>query len=177
MKKINRKISGIIAVVFLGLSLVGCQNSMVTKSIQEGKDYINNKQYMKAQDALQDALDQDSNNKEANMLMNIVSDYLGAVTHFQDGEYKKAEKELNEIPVEYKDFEIKDDIDNLKSKLTDIESKKQSNDAHIKKAQKFVKANKYKAAEDELKKIDMKTINKDQRGSIIELNKKINSNN
>ncbi len=177
MKKLNRKISGIVAIVFLGLFLVGCQNSMVTKSIEQGKDYINNKQYMKAQDALDNALDQDSNNKEANTLMNIVSNYLDAVVNFKDGEYKKAEKKLNEIPVDYKNLAIKDDIDNLKSKITEMESKKKLNDEYIKKVQKLIKANKYKAAQNELNKINMKTLNKDQRNSVIELNKAINKNN
>ncbi|MGG7078637.1 hypothetical protein [Clostridium sardiniense] len=176
MKILNRKIFIIIGAIVLSLAFVGCGNDMVTKSLNEAKQDINNKDYAKAMDALQIVIDQDSNNKEANDLMQILGNYNGAVIHYKDKEYKAAEKELNEITADYSNLAIKGDIDELKSEIAFQESKTKVVDEYINKATTLVKQKKYKEAEAEIKKIDVNSPSKKQLEKINTLNKTIKEN-
>ncbi len=176
MKILNRKTFLIIGAIILSLAFVGCGNSTVTKALDEAKQDINNKDYAKAMDALEIVIDQDSNNKEANDLTQIVGNYNGALIHYKDKEYKAAEKELNEITADYSNLAIKGDIDELKSEIAFQESKAKVVDKYINNATKLVKQKKYKEAEAEIKKIDVNSPNKKQLEKIDALNKTINEN-
>lgn len=176
MKILNRKTFLIIGAIILSFAFVGCGNSTVTKALDEAKQDINNKDYAKAMDALEIVIDQDSNNKEANDLTQIVGNYNGALIHYKDKEYKAAEKELNEITADYSNIAIKGDIDELKSEIAFQESKAKVVDKYINNATKLVKQKKYKEAEAEIKKIDVNSPNKKQIGKIDALNKTINEN-
>lgn len=176
MKILNKKMFLIIGAIILSLAFVGCGNSTVTKSLDEAKQDINNKDYSKAMDALQIVIDQDSNNKEANDLIQIVGNYNGAVIHYKDKEYTEAEKELNEITADYSNLAIKGDIDELKSEIAFQESKTKVVDGYINKATTLVKQKKYKEAEAEIKKIDVNSPSRKQMAKIYALNNTINEN-
>lgn len=166
MKKSIKVLIGVFCICALTAAFVGCSNNSVTKNINDAKEEINKKDYNKAEDDLQNAIDQDSTNKEANTLMEIVSNYQGAVTHYKDGEYMKAQKELNEIPTEYKDYAIKSDIDNLKHETAFQIDKSKDVNGYIKKAQQLIKENKYDDAENVIQMIDVNSPNKEQKNQI-----------
>lgn len=166
MKKIIRILLGSAFMCVLAIALVGCNNNSVEKNIDAAKQAINNKEYNKAESALQNVIDQDSSNREAKELMNIVSNYEGAVLHYTAGEYKDALKELNEIPAEYKDYKIKDDIDNLKHEVAFQMDKAKDVTGYIKKAKDLIKKNKYDEAEKVIEMIDVNSPNKAQKEEI-----------
>ena len=166
MKNIIRLLLGSAFICTLAISLVGCNNNSISKNIDAAKDFINNKEYNKAESALENVIDQDSSNREAKQLMDIVSNYEGALAHYNAGEYKDAVKELNEIPVEYKDYKIKDDIDNLKHELAFQIDKTKDVNAYIKKAKELIAKNKYDEAEEVIEMIDVNAPNKAQRDEI-----------
>lgn len=176
MKILNKRIFIIIGAIILSLAFVGCGNDVVTKSLNEAKQDINNKDYAKAIDALEIVIDQDSNNKEANNLMQIVGNYNGAIVHYKAREYKAAEKELNEITADYSNLAIKGDIDELKSEIAFQESKTKVVDEYINKATTLIKQKKYKEADAEIKKIDVNSPSKKQLEKINTLNKTIKEN-
>lgn len=176
MRILNRKMFLIIGAIILSLAFVGCGNSEVTKMLDEAKQDINNQDYGKAMDTLEIVIDQDSNNKEANDLIQIVGNYNGALIHYKAGEYEASNKELNEITADYSNLAIKNDIDELKSEIEFQESKTQVVDGYINTATKLVKEKKYKEAEAEIKKIDLNSPNKEQMAKVDALNKIIDEN-
>ncbi|MEG1003887.1 tetratricopeptide repeat protein [Clostridium sp.] len=175
MKKINKSLLAIISILIFSFALFGCDNKMVTKSLGEAKTDINEGDYDKAQDALQNVLDQDSTNKEALNLSDIISGYLGAVDHFNDREYDEAQKEIDKLPKNYIDYGIKDNVENLKNEIVFQKSKTKAVDGFIATAQNLVNDKKYKEAEAEIKKIDVNSPSKAQKEKIDKLNKIISN--
>lgn len=97
--------------------LVGCGNSMVEKSFEKLKSFVENKEYEKAITSLEMILDKDKENEEANKLYEIIDSYQKAKEAFEEEDFEEAEEILDSIDKEYKNYPIKDDIDKLKKDL------------------------------------------------------------
>lgn len=169
----NKKLVGILGASIMAFALMGCGNNQVSDSLNSGKEALNNKQYEKAEDDFEIVLEQDPQNKEARILDQIVDNYLGAKDHFNDGEYREASQELKEIPNEYTDYKIKDDIDNLKNEVDFQMNKTGVVDGYIKKAEELVDQKKYDEAKKEIEKIDVNSPNQKQKEEINDINEDI----
>lgn len=176
MRNFNKKMLAVLTILVFSFALFGCTNSVVKNSLDSAKEDINKGEYNKAQDALQTVLDQDSNNKEAQDLMNIIADYLGAVDHFNSREYDEAQAELDKLPKDYVDCGIKDNVINLQNEIVYQKAKAKAVDGFINTAQKLVDEKKYKEAEAEIKMIDVNSPSKEQIEKINKLNKIIQNN-
>lgn len=174
MRNFNKKMLAVLTILVFSFALFGCTNSVVENSLDSAKEDINKGEYDKAQDALQTVLDQDSNNKEAQDLMNIIGDYLGAVDHFNSREYDAAQAELDKLPKDYVDCGIKDNVVNLQNEIVYQKAKAKAVDGFINTAQKLVNEKKYKEAE--IKMIDVNSPSKEQIEKINKLNKIIQNN-
>lgn len=111
------KILSIVGVLMIGLILVGCENSVVKKSIEQAKTSIESKEYDKALASLQLALDEDKDNEEANNIYSIVDGYQKAKKLVDENKIAEAKEIINGINSDYINYAIKDDIDNLKSQI------------------------------------------------------------
>lgn len=114
----SKKLIYIVFVVLMtGLTLVGCGNNMVKKSIEQAKVLMESKDYEKAILSLEMALDEDSKNKEANKLYNIINGYQDAKLAKEEDNIKEARSILDAIDKEYVNYSIKKDIDSLKQEV------------------------------------------------------------
>lgn len=113
----KKLISIVFAVLMTGLTLVGCGNNMVKKSIEQAKVLMESKEYEKAILSLEMALDEDSKNKEANKLYNIINGYQDAKLAKEEDNIKEASSILDAIDKEYVNYSIKKDIDSLKQEV------------------------------------------------------------
>ena len=114
----SKKLISIVFVVLMtGLTLVGCGNNMVKKSIEQAKVLMESKEYEKAILSLEMALDEDSKNKEANKLYNIINGYQEAKLAKEEDNIKEARSILDAIDKEYVNYSIKKDIDSLKQEV------------------------------------------------------------
>lgn len=113
----KKLISIVFAVLMTGLTLVGCGNNMVKKSIEQAKVLMESKEYEKAILSLEMALDEDSKNKEANKLYNIINGYQEAKLAKEEDNIKEARSILDAIDKEYVNYSIKKDIDILKQEV------------------------------------------------------------
>lgn len=114
----SKKLISIVFVVLMtGFTLVGCGNNMVKKSIEQAKVLMESKEYEKAILSLEMALDEDSKNKEANKLYNIINGYQEAKLAKEEDNIKEARSILDAIDKEYVNYSIKKDIDSLKQEV------------------------------------------------------------
>ena len=107
----------VIIISSVAVFFVGCGNSMVEKSFEKLKSFIENKEYEKAITSLEMILDKDKENEEANRLYEIIDSYQKAKEAFEENDFEEAEEILDSIDKEYKNYPIKDDIDKLKKDL------------------------------------------------------------
>lgn len=111
------KIFSTVGVLMIGLIFVGCGNSVVKKSIEQAKTSIESKEYDKSLASLQLALDEDKENEEANKIYSIVDGYQKAKKLVDENKITEAKEIIEGINSDYISYAIKDDIDNLKSKI------------------------------------------------------------
>ena len=109
----------VIIISSVAVFFVGCGNSMVEKSFEKLKSFIENKEYEKAITSLEMILDKDKENEEANRLYEIIDSYQKAKEAFEENDFEEAEEILDSIDKEYKNYPIKDDIEKLKKDLED----------------------------------------------------------
>ncbi|MBU3221052.1 lysozyme inhibitor LprI family protein [Clostridium algidicarnis] len=114
MKK--KVVISILFMVFV-LGLVGCTNNLSKEAINQGKQALENKEYDKALASFEIALDKDSKNQEASTMKSIINDYLTAKEYLEQAKVEEAEKALKGINSQYSEYLIKDDINNLKTRI------------------------------------------------------------
>ena len=116
-----KKIWIILTLILLVVGLVGCENSVSKKAIEQGKLAMANKEYDKALSSFKLALDEGSNNKEVKRLTTLIDNYKKANDEFDKGNINNANKIMNQIDEETIEDSIKNDIDNLKAKISEKE--------------------------------------------------------
>ena len=161
-----KKIWIILTLILLVLGLVGCENSVSKKAIEQGKLAMANKEYDKALSSFKLALDEGSNNKEVKRLTTLIDNYKKANDEFEKGNINNANKIMNQIDEETIEDSIKNDIDNLKAKI----SEKEKIDKEILHIKELIKDNKYNDAKKSIKEIDIDKLNKKDKNEINELN-------
>ena len=146
----KKLISIVFAVLMTGLTLVGCGNNMVKKSIEQAKVLMESKEYEKAILSLEMALDEDSKNKEANKLYNIINGYQDAKLAKEEDNIKQARSILDSIDKEYVNYSIKKDIDSLKQEVEKHLKETEKVDDLLIKADNLFNKKKYRECKDYL---------------------------
>ncbi|MCC3865666.1 hypothetical protein K0040_15490 [Terrisporobacter petrolearius] len=146
----KKLISIVFAVLMTGLTLVGCGNNMVKKSIEQAKVLMESKEYEKAILSLEMALDEDSKNKEANKLYNIINGYQDAKLAKEEDNIKEASSILDAIDKEYMNYSIKKDIDSLKQEVEKHLKETEKVDDLLIKADNLFNKKKYRECKDYL---------------------------
>lgn len=146
----KKLISIVFAVLMTGLTLVGCGNNMVKKSIEQAKVLMESKEYEKAILSLEMALDEDGKNKEANKLYNIINGYQDAKLAKEEDNIKEASSILDAIDKEYVNYSIKKDIDSLKQEVEKRLKETEKVDDLLIKADNLFNKKKYRECKDYL---------------------------
>ncbi|WP_297714241.1 hypothetical protein [Clostridium sp.] len=165
----------IFMVLVLVLALVGCENSIVKKSIEEAKLSIESKDYDKALTSLQTVLDEDSDNEEGKKLYSIVDSYQKAKKSFEENNVDEAKKLLDEINDEYVNYMIKDDIDALKQQVENKIKEIELIDSNLTKLLGLVDEKKYDEASALFEEINKSSLNDEQKAEANELKTRIDT--
>lgn len=166
-----------VAIMFLSLlmifGLAGCKESVAKKEMEQGKSYVESKEYDKALSSFELVLKDDPDNNEAKTIIDIIKGYKSANDSLAKKDVKGLKSSLEGISSEYSKYRIKDDIDKLKSELETLESNIANNDKSIKSLETLLSEKKYsegKALVDELNKKDLTN---EQVNKVKELSDKI----
>lgn len=109
--------SAITVIVALGLSFMGFKCKEYKYYLGTGIEAIGNKDYVLAAEDLKKASNIYNKNKEVTLLKETILNYNNAKECYDNEEYKLAHKYLCKIPDCYNNYDIKDDIDDLKNSV------------------------------------------------------------
>lgn len=171
MKKIITKI----VLVIFTLTLIGCGNDIVKKSIEQAKTAIENKEYEEALASLELALDEENDNEEAKKLYSIVENYQKVQDLMKENNIDEAKKTLDGINTEYVNYAIKEDIDSLKLQVEEQIKGRDLVNNNLTKLLKLVDEKKYDEANALVEEIHKSTPTKEQKNNVDELKIRIDS--
>lgn len=119
MKKIT-----ILLVAMLSFLLVSCgTNGTSKKAVEEGKIAAASKEYEKARDLFKLAVDEDSKNSEAKLLLDLLNDYIDLTELVNTGEFDKVDELISNIEKNEKMELIKDDFQKTKDSISEAKDK------------------------------------------------------
>lgn len=104
-------------IVALGLSFMGFKCKEYKHYLGTGIEAIEDKNYALAAEDLKKASNIYNKNEEVISLKETVLNYNKAKEHYDNEDYKLAQEYLDKIPDSYNNYEIKDDIDDLKNNI------------------------------------------------------------
>ncbi|MGG7161875.1 hypothetical protein [Clostridium baratii] len=176
MKKELKIILSLCFIIFaINVNVYGCA-SRVNKYIQEGKLALNNAEYSDAMDDFNKALNEDKENNEAKNLRDIIIKYNEAKSLYEENNLEEALKSIESTPKEYEDYNIRNDLGELKDKIRIKLGNKEKVDEEIENAQNLIKNNEYREAKDTLKIIRNKDLTSTQEEKIEDIMGIINKN-
>ncbi|AQM59882.1 tetratricopeptide repeat protein [Clostridium baratii] len=176
MKKELKIILSLCFIIFaINVNVYGC-TSRVNKYIQEGKLALNNAEYSDAMDDFNKALNEDKENNEAKNLRDIIIKYNEAKSLYEENNLEEALKSIESTPKEYEDYNIRNDLGELKDKIRIKLGNKEKVDEEIENAQNLIKNNEYREAKDTLKIIRNKDLTSTQEEKIEDIMGIINKN-
>ena len=109
--------SVITVVAALGLSFMGFKCKEYKYYLGTGIEAIGNKDYALAAEDLKKASNIYNKNEEVTSLKEAVLNYNKAKEQYDNEDYKSAQEYLNKIPDVYNNYDIKDDVDDLKNNI------------------------------------------------------------
>ncbi|WP_338630289.1 hypothetical protein [Clostridium baratii] len=109
--------SVITVIVALGLSFMGVKCKQYRHYLGAGIEAMENKNYAMAAKNLKKASNIYNKNKEVTSLKEAVLNYNKAKEQYDNEDYKSAQEYLNKIPDVYNNYDIKDDVDDLKNNI------------------------------------------------------------
>ncbi|GIM29366.1 hypothetical protein CPJCM30710_20320 [Clostridium polyendosporum] len=160
--------------IFCIVIFTGCSSRLADKAIEQGKLELSNKEYDKAVASFQLALDEDSNNKEAKELKDIIDGYLKAKKAYDNNNLDESKKLVEGINEKYMNLSIKDDIDKLKADIKDAQQTIAEINQSIEKLNILVNDKKYDEAKALSQELNGKHLSDEQRGKLAEIVKRMN---
>lgn len=109
--------SVITVIAALGLSFMGFKCKEYKYYLGTGIEAIGNKDYALAAEDLKKASNIYNKNEEVTSLKEVVLNYNKAKENYDNEDYKSAQEYLNKIPDSYNNYDIKNDIDDLKNNI------------------------------------------------------------
>lgn len=164
MKKSKMILTGVvIATAFLTM---GCG---ADSKLEKGIGYLNEGKYEEASNLFEEILKKDPDNEKAKNLEGILEDYKKAQEEYDKGNLEEAKKVLDEIPENYTELNIKENIDELKktvdSKIKEIEL----NNNTLNKIESLINTDKLTEASNEIKEVKEESFTKEQKESLTKL--------
>lgn len=153
--------------------LFGCGNK-IKEQIDLAKQYLNSGKYNEAKTELNGVLKEDSNNSEAKLLVDIITKFNNAKQDFDKKNFDKANKEISEIPKEYQQYNIKNDIEKLKEDINKRLNEIKEIDKKINDISKSINDGNLDAANKLLNELDKNNLNENQKNKIEDLKKDLN---
>ena len=170
-----KKLTTIILLIFMTLTLSSCGNKVVKKSIEQAKTAIENKNYDKALASLDLALDEDSSNSEAKKLYSIVKPYKDSKKLYGENNFSKSKKVLDKISPDYSNYTIKKDVDNLKTQIKKKIKEIDTINTKISQLESLSKNKNYEKAQTLIKELNKYALDNKQKNKIEKLKTKVNS--
>ena len=159
----------------LVLTLTGCGNSIVKKSLEQANIAIESKDYDKALVALELALDEENDNAEANKLYSILETYQRAKEAVDENKINEAKEILDDIDGRYKNYSIKEDVDSLNNQIEEKTKEVEVTNNNITKLEGLIGEKNYSEAKTLIEEINKGLVNENQQNKINELNSKVDS--
>lgn len=114
----------VLLVAMLSFLLVSCGvNGASKKAVEEGKVATVSKEYEKARDLFKLAVDEDSKNSEAKLLLDLLNDYIDLTALVNTGEFDKTDELVSRIEENEKMELIKDDFQKAKDSIAESKEK------------------------------------------------------
>lgn len=108
----------------LSLFIVGCSaNSTSIKAVEEGKIALVSKEYDKAKDLFKLALNEDSNNSEAESLLDLTINYIDLIAIIENNEFDKVDELISKIENNSELDIIKEQFSEIKNSIVDKKEK------------------------------------------------------
>lgn len=174
MNRLFKKIS-IISIVFLSGILVfsGCSNK-IKKQMDLAINYLNSGKYSEAKKELDGVLKEDSTNSEAKLLTEIINDFETANELFNNRDFNKANEEISKIPKEYVNYNIKNDIEKLKSNVNKSLDEIKEFNSNLDKINKLINDGKLDEAKKEIEDLKNKDVTVDEDKKLNDLTNALN---
>lgn len=116
------KITSLIVVALISISLVGCGNSLSNKAVEQGKLAMASHDYDKALSSFEIAINENTKDEEVKEMHDIIKEYKDAKKYIEREDIENTEKALNDVSDQYKKYAIKDDINELKIELENLKT-------------------------------------------------------
>ena len=162
-----------VLITILTLNLIACSSSS-NKALDKGKELINEGQYEKAVVSLELALDQNSKNKEAKELKDMIENYLEASKSLEEGKIRKAEVKIQNVGEKYNDFpNFKQCVDALKKNIDEKSEYDKDIKSDMEKLEKFIENKNYSDAVLLTKSLDGRVRTKEQKENLEQIKLKL----
>ncbi len=175
MLKIDKRL--VTAIILIGIAsslLFGCDSKKIKESMEAGISNLNNDKYEEAVNDFNDVLKLDKDNKEAEKLVSIITNYEEAKKSFENNDLNSANAFIGKIPLDYTNYKIKDNIEELKNDIKVKSDNIKKIDKELNDVRNLLTNNKLDDARKRLLNINMKDANKDQKEKADKIDKQIN---
>lgn len=175
MPKINKRLVTTIILIGVASSLLfGCNSKKIKEKMESGINNLNSGKYEEAVTDFNDVLKLDKNNKEAENLVSITTNYEEAKKSFENNDLKSANTFIEKIPSDYTNYKIKDNIEELKNDIKVKSDNIKKTDKELSDVSNLLVNNKLDEARKKLLNINMKDANKDQKEKADKIVKQLN---
>lgn len=142
--------------------------------MEAGISNLNNAKYEEAVNDFNDVLKLDKDNKEAEKLVSIITNYEEAKKSFENNDLNSASTFIEKIPADYTNYRIKDNIEKLKDEVKTKSDNIKKIDKELNDVRKLLTNNKLDDARKKFIDINMKDANKDQKEKADKIFKQVN---
>lgn len=175
LPRINKRvIKGIILIGVASSLLFGCNSKKIKEKMDIGISNLNSGKYNEAVNDFNDVLKLDKDNKEAEDLVSIITNYEEAKKSFENNDLNSANTFIGKIPSDYTNYKIKDNIEGLKNDIKVKSDNIKKVDKELSDASNLLANNKLDEARKKILNINMKDANKDQKEKADKIDKQIN---
>lgn len=169
-----KKLLSIILTLLIVIT-VGCGSGIEKKAMDQAKLALSNKEYDKASASFQLVLDENSKNDEARKIKGIIDAYLDAKKSIDSNNIDDANTKISSIDSAYSNYSIKDDIDSLKTDISNKIALRDKTKNDIAQADNLIIEKKYDEAQAILNGLDKSVLDDTQKNKLSELSSIINS--
>lgn len=117
----KRRWMSIFIIMTMSILLIGCSSKVGKEAVEQGKLAMAQKEYDKALGSFKLAEDEGIKDEDVRNLVQILDTYIQSNKLFEEGKLSQAQELIGKINENYINYDIKDDVDELKTKITESE--------------------------------------------------------
>lgn len=175
MLKINKRL--LLTIILIGVVssvLFGCNSKEIKEKMEAGINNLNNGNYEEAESNFNDVLKLDKDNKEAEKIVSIITNYEDAKKSFENNDLNSANTFIEKIPSDYTNYKIKDNIEELKNDIKVKSDNIKKIDDELNNINNLVINNKLDEAKNKITNINIKYATKEQKEKADKIVKQLN---